>query len=190
MIDSLIRIAPSSTYWAAWVTIASTTALFIFFGGVGFMGSVNDFLSVFQFLLFIPAVLALHSILGPTNPGLSSFFSILALIAMLSIALLQTALVLGLVGFQQTLRPILVLGVLLGAWWIVVGQLSLSTGLFPARLAWLALATGFFYILIAIGFWISGSPEHPLAAIGFLVSAVTLPWWAFLLSRQLGEMAI
>lgn len=188
MIDSLIRISPTSTYWAAWVTIASTAALFIFFGGVGFMGPVNDLLSVFQFLLFIPAVLALYRILGPSNPGLSGLFSILAIIAMMTIALLQTALVLGTVNFEQTLRPILALGVLLGAWWMVVGQLSLSSGLFPDRLAWLALATGFFYILIAVGFWISGSPDHPLAAIGFLVSAITLPWWAFWLSGLLGEM--
>jgi len=188
MIDSLIRIAPGATYWAAWVTILSTAALFIMFGGVGFMGPVNDFLSVFQFLLFIPAVLALHRILGPANPALSGPFSVIAIIAMLAIALLQSALVLGFVDFQQTLRPILAIGAFLGAWWLVVGGLSFISPQFPASLAWLALATGFFYILIAIGYWINGSPDHPLAVVGFLVSAVSLPWWAFLLSRTLREL--
>ncbi len=185
MIENLIRISPSITYWAAWLSIASTAALFILFAGVGFMGPVNDFLSIFQFLALFPAVFALRQILGAGNPAIINLVTVLALLAMATIIFFQTGLVLGFFTFQQTLRPILAVGVLIGIWWMTVGFIGLSGNSFPAGLDWLAILSGFFYILIAVGFWISGSPEHPLAAIGFLVAAVTVPWWLFWLSRLL-----
>jgi len=188
MIESLIRISPSVTYWAAWLSIASTAALFIFFGGVGFMGPANDFLSIFQFLSLIPALFALQRILVDSNASVINIASGLAFVGILIFAMLQAALVVGLVTFSQTLRAILSVGSLIAIWWVAIGFVSLGGDIFPQRWAWLVLISGVFYLLIAVGFWISGSPEHPLAAVGFLVSTITVPWWLFWLSRLLREM--
>jgi hypothetical protein len=88
------------------------------------------------------------------------------------------------VSFEQTLRPILILGVVLGLWWLVTGVLALNGSILPSGLAWTGMIAGASYIVIAIGFWLSG-PQHPLAAIGFLVGAVASPAWAIWLGRLL-----
>lgn len=188
MIESLIRLSPNITYWAAWLSIASTAALFIFFGGIAFMGPVNDFLSIFQFLTLVPALFALRKLLSESSPAIINSVSTIALVAIVIFALLQAALVLGLVSFDQTLRAVLLMGSLIAIWWVALGAVSLNGNIFPQRWAWLVLISGIFYLLIAVGFWISGSPEHPLAAIGFLVATITVPWWLFWLSRMLREM--
>lgn len=183
MIETLMRNAAASSYWFAWLTIVSTLALFIFFGGVGFMGPVNDFLSVFQFLFLIPPILAVGRALA--GKPLIGALTWVGLLGALAIALLQVALLLGRVRFEQSLPYVLYAGVLVGLWLLAAGLFTLGGAPFPARFGWLGVASGVSYLVIAAGYMLAG-PQHPLAAAGFAVGAVTLPWWGFWLSRLLG----
>jgi len=171
-----------SAYLAAVFSILGFIALFIFFAVGGVFGTINDALSVFQFLFLIPVALALYLIFRERWPVLSGLVSLVAILAMGIIAVLQIALVFGLVRFEQTIGTILIVGSFIGLWWVVTGILMGQEGLFPSGLAWAGIIAGASFITIAIGFALRG-PEHPLAAVGFLFGAIAVPVWAFWLGR-------
>ena len=98
--------------------------------------------------------------------------------------MLQILLVVRIVTFEFTIRPILILGVVLGIWWLAIGFLAFNSGALPTGLAWTSIIVGVSFMVIAVGFWIDG-PQHPLAAIGFLVGAIASPVWAIWLGRLL-----
>jgi len=142
------------------------------------MRRTRDAATVFQFLFLIPVALALHRVLSERAPGLSLAVTIAAVLVMAAIAVMQAALVLGFVRFEQTLRPILVLGEVLGIWWLATGILALNQPGFPTGWAWTGIVTGLSYNAIAIGFWIGGQ-QNPLAAVGFVVGAISSSIWTF-----------
>jgi hypothetical protein len=184
MVNYLVDNAGTSAYLAAGFAIVSFVALFIFFAGVAVFGPINDFLSIFQMLFLIPVVLALYQLLRSTAPVLSLLTTIGAVLALASIAVLQIFLVLRIVTFDFTIRPILILGVMLGIWWLVVGVLIFISGTLPTGLGWISMIVGASFLIIAVGFWIDG-PQHPMAALGFLVGAIASPVWAVWLGRLL-----
>jgi len=108
---------------------------------------------------------------------------------MLAMAVLQTLLVLGVIRFEQTLKPILALGAVLGLWWLATSIPSLVHGVLPAGLAWVGIVAGASDIIGAVGFWIGGQ-EHPLAAISFAALALSAPTWAIWLGRVLAAGAV
>lgn len=178
MSESANTFAGWSAYLAAIFSILGFIALFIFFAVGGVFGTINDALSVFQFLFLVPVVLALHQTLRQRWPALSGIVSLVAIVAMLAIAVMQIALVFSFVRFEQTIGAILLLGSLIGLWWIVTGILMRQEAFFPTGLAWAGIIAGASFVIIAIGFSISG-PQHPLAAVGFMVGAIAVPVWAF-----------
>jgi hypothetical protein len=171
-----------SAYLAAVFSILGFLALFIFFAVGGVFGTINDALSVFQFLFLIPVALALYLTFRERWPALSGIVSLVAILAMGIITVLQIALVFGLVRFEQTIGTILIVGSFIGLWWIVIGILMRQEGLYPAGLGWAGIIAGASFIIIAIGFVLEG-PQHPLAAVGFLFGAIAMPVWAFWLGR-------
>ena len=182
MSESLNNFAAWSAYLAAVFSILGFMALFIFFAVGGIFGPINDALSIFQFLFLIPVALALYLIFRERWPALSGIISLVAIVAMLVIAVLQLALVFRFVRFEQTIGTILIVGSFIGLWWIVTGILMRQEVLFPSGLAWAGIIAGASFIIIAIGFALKG-PEHPLAAVGFLLGAIAVPVWAFWLGR-------
>ena len=164
--------------------IIAFAALFIFFAGVPVFGPINDAASVFQMLFLIPVALALHHIFRDSAPTLSLLAVSIAIFAMLVIAVLQSLLVLGLVRFEQTLRTVLLMGGVVGLWWLLAAYLAFGHPAFPSGLAWTSVLAGASGVLLVIGFWLGGQ-QHPLAAAGFLVNAVASPIWAFWLARLL-----
>jgi len=183
---ALLRLAGWSAYAAAGATIISFIALFIFFAVGGIFGPINDLFSVFQMLFLIPVALALHQILADLAPIWSATALLVGIGAMLLIAGLQGALVLGLASFEQTLKPVLATGGLLGLWWLIVGFLTFQHGGLPPGLAWAGLVSGGSFVAIVIGFW-QGGQAHPLAALGFLLGAGAVPVWTIWLGRLLLE---
>ncbi|MDX1612769.1 MAG: hypothetical protein R3300_00590 [Candidatus Promineifilaceae bacterium] len=181
---AFLRLAGWSAYAAAGAAIISFVALFIFFAVGGFFGPINDLFSVFQMLFLIPVALALHQLLGETAPILSAAALVVGIGAMVVLAGLQAALVAGLVAFEQTLRPVLAVGGVLGLWWLAVGYLSFQHDGLPNGLAWAALVSGASFVAIVVGFG-QGGQEHPLAAVGFLIGAVAVPIWSIWLGRLL-----
>ena len=184
MVSYLVNNAGTSAYLAAGFAIISFAALFIFFAGVTVFGPINDFLSIFQMLFLIPVALALYQLLRSTAPTISLLTTAGAVLALAIIAVLQILLVVRIVTFEFTIRPILILGVVLGIWWLATGFLAFNSGALPTGLAWTSIIVGVSFMVIAVGFWIDG-PQHPLAAIGFLVGAIASPVLAIWLGRLL-----
>jgi hypothetical protein len=180
----LVQHAALSAYLAGAAWIASSIALVVFFAGIGIFGPINDALSVFQFLCLIPVALALHRILARHAPALSFGAAAVGIVAMLAVAVLQALLVFGRVGFEQILKPVLLLSGIVGVWWLVTSAVALAYGALPAGLAWAGVAAGASSVLGMVGFWFGGQ-EHPLAAVGFLAVAVSAPPWALWLARGL-----
>lgn len=182
IVDYLVRNADKWAYLAGVTWIVAFVAPFIFFAVGGVFGTINDALSVCQFLFLVPVALALYRILAPYSPALSFGATAMAIGAMLLIAVLQVLLVVGYVRFEQILRPILMLGGILGLWWLATSILSLAYVALPAGLAWVGAVAGVSHVLTAAAFLLWGH-QHPLTAIGFLVVAVAVPVWAFWLGR-------
>lgn len=186
MYSYLVQNAGTFAVWAAIASIISMVALFIFFAVGGVFGPINDVASVFQMLFLIPVALVLHQVFRQSAPAVVSLITIPAILAMLLIAVLQGLLVIKQVRFDQTLPWVLAMGGVVGLWWLVGGLLSLGHSAIPAGLAWAGIISGLSFIAVTIGFWIGGQ-EHPLAAAGFLVGAVSVPVWGFWLGRLLNS---
>ena len=186
MVDSLVLTADKWSYLAGVAWILGFAALFIFFAAGGVFGTINDAISIFQFLFLIPVAMALHRILGLHSPAVSAVAAAFGIGAMLVIAFLQLLLVLGSVQIEQTLRPILLLGAIVGLWWLATSVLGLARGALPAGPAWAGVVAGAAIIVTAIGF-VLGGQQHPLSAAGFAVGAVAVPVWAFWLGKVLGS---
>jgi hypothetical protein len=184
MIEFLIENADTSAYLAGAAWILGFVALFIFFAIGGIFGPINDAISVFQFLFMIPLALALHRLLVQRTFALSMGATIVGIAVMLAMAILQALLVFGAVRFEQTLKPILALGAVLGLWWLATCIPSLAYGMLPAGLAWVGIVAGASNIVGAIGFWIGGQ-EHPLAAASFVALALAAPTWTIWLGQVL-----
>ena len=184
MIDSLVAAAGTASVLAGVAWIAATVALLIMFAGIEVFGPINDALSVFQFLLLIPAALAIHRLLSPHGPPLSLAATIAGIAAMLVFAGLQARLVFRAVRFEQTLNAVLALAAAVGAWWLSTSILSLAQGTLPAGLAWVGVVAGVSNLLTAAAYWTVGQ-EHPLTAAGFSLNAVAVPVWCFWLGMVL-----
>ena len=189
MLDFLVQNAATFAYLAAVATIISFVALFIFFAVGGVFGPINDAASVFQMLFLIPVALTLHQVFRQLNPTLSLTATIITILAMLGIAILQSLLIVQRVRFEQTLKPVLLLGGVIGLWWLVVGALAFSSDTFPAGFAWVSMLAGLSGVLLVVGFWMGGQ-QHPLAAIGFLVNAFASSIWAIWLGQLLSSSQI
>ena len=99
-------------------------------------------------------------------------------------ALLQTLLVINVITFAQTAVTVPAAFGVFGASLMVYGYLSLAKGLLPGRLAGLSIIAGAGYVLVITGY-ILGGQEHPLAAIGGLITVVCYSAWAVWLGRLL-----
>jgi hypothetical protein len=189
MLRILIENAGISAYLAGVFSILAFIALFIMFAGIGIFGPINDALSIFQMLFLIPVFVMVHKIVGDQVPVIMGVLTVAAILALLAIAAMQTLLVLRQVRFEQTLRPILLLGFALAAWWVASGVLSFAEASMPNGLAWAAIASGVSFAVIAVGYLTVG-PQYPLTAIGFLVGAIATPVWSIWMGRLLTSQQV
>lgn len=189
MIEGLIQKAGTLANIAGALSIISGLASFIFYAGIQIFGLISDVTGVVLFLLLIPVALAAHRILNPISPSVSLVASVIGIAAMLVYAVLQAALLLGLVQYEQSLPYMLLTIGLVGVWLFLTGVLAFWMDAFPAGLAWVGMIGGLGLVLSLVGFWIGGQ-EHPLAGIGFLVSFFALPIWCFWLSRLLKSQVL
>lgn len=173
-------------YLAAIATIISYGALFIFFARGGIFGPINDAASVFQMLFLIPVALAIHEIFRHNSPALSLIVVSIGILAMVIIAILQGALVLQFVRFEKTLNSVLWMGGVLGGWWLFNGWFSLMNDMFPELFSWLGIVCGVSALVLVVGFR-RGGQNHPLAVIGFLTNAISVPIWTIWMGNILSS---
>jgi hypothetical protein len=117
-------------------------------------GTLNDACIAVQYLLTIPLALSLRRILQPHAPTLINAATIEGIASMLAVVALQTALVFGVVTFQQQVLWVslaMIIGV--GAWLVITGLVARSTGRLPNSVRMSLVAVPYlFYPLWA--FWL------------------------------------
>ena len=174
--------------WSAYINAAAGIIGFVslvaFFSAGQPFGTINDSASVFFALSLIPLALTLHHLHRSLVPPLSLVGTTIGIAAMFTVAILQALLVFGVVQFGQTLRAVLAANGVIGVWLVLNGILARSGSTLPQGLAWVSIVAGIGLVLVIVGFWIGGH-EHPLTAVGGLVSVIGLSIWAIWLARLL-----
>lgn len=97
-------------------------------------GPLNDICIIIQYLLALPIVLALHQLFKAHAPGLSRLAMLFGIVGIIAVMALQLLLVAGVVTFEEQLGPVMVAGLVAGAWFVITGYLGRSTGKLPGGL--------------------------------------------------------
>lgn len=181
---TLFRLAGWSAYFNATVFTLSLVALMLFFSIGGFWGSLNDSLSVFWVLSFIPLAAALYQINRSVNGPISLAGSVIGIAAMIVFAVLQTLLVFSIVRFEQTFSAVLTMTALIGLFAVIHAFLARAGHSLPAGLIWVMIIYGIASLIGALGFQIGGE-QHPLAMIGLLLTAISGLIWVIWFGRLL-----
>ena len=181
---ALFRLAGWSAYFNATVFVLSLVALMLFFSIGGFWGTLNDSLSIFWMLSFIPLSIALYQINRVVNAPISLVSSIIGIAAAIAFAVMQLLLVFGLVRFEQTFTAVLATTAIFGLSVLVQALLARAGHSIPARLIWVMVIYGIASLIGAIGFQIGGE-QHPLAMIGLLLTAISGLIWVIWFGRLL-----
>lgn len=174
--------------WSAYLSVAATWLgfiLLVLFFSIGQpFGTLNDTASVLQVLFMIPVAIALHR-LAPVNalqPSLAT--AVIGIGAMSIIAVLQSLIAINPALYPVLTGAVLVAGGGLGVWLVLANYLCRQYALLPNRLAWLGIITGLSYVVLVIGFLLSGQ-ENILFGIGSLMVIIIYPIWAIWLGRRL-----
>lgn len=186
MEQSLIRLAGRSAFAHAALTILSVITLLLFFTLGGFWGPLNDLLSVFWVLTFVPITLWLYRLHRPVNASLSLATAILGIAAALTFAALQLLLVIGVVRFAQTVATIHTLGGAIGLSLLLPGLLARARRTLPPRIYWATIILGAGFAVAAAGFW-TGGMWNPLTSAGFAVAMIAGLVWGIWLGQLLGN---
>jgi hypothetical protein len=167
--------------WAALLSAVATlgTAVtgILFFAVNQAFGKVNDIFSVFQVVLMLPVAVALYLLTRQGYGWLALLALAVGCISMIVVAVLQTLLVAGRVGFEQTIAQGLAAGAVIGLWLVVANALALAAGALPWGLVAFGFAAGAGYLLTALGFH-RGRQQHPLFYAGSLLMVVGYSVWA------------
>ena len=181
---ALFRLAGWSAYFNATVFVLSLVALMLFFSIGGFWGTLNDSLSIFWMLSFIPLSIALYQINRAMNVPINLVSSIIGISAAIAFAVMQFLLVFGMVRFEQTFTAVLVMTAIFGLSVLVQALLARAGNSLPAGLIWVMIIYGIAALIGAIGFQIGGE-QHPLAMIGLLLTAISGLIWVIWFGRLL-----
>lgn len=104
-------------------------------------GMLNDSCVALQYLLTIPIALALYRILRPYNPGLISIATVVGIAMMILVAVLQLALIFGILPFErQVVWASLAMIVGVGSWLMCTGLVARATEKLPHSVLMSALA--------------------------------------------------
>jgi hypothetical protein len=182
--DTLFRLAGWSAYFNAAVFLLSLVALMLFFSIGGFWGTINDSLSIFWMLSFIPLVVAFYQINRSVNAPISLASSIIGISAAIVFAVLQLLLVLGLVRFEQTFTAVLTMTGIFGLAVLIHALLARAGHTLPPGLNWVMIIYGIASVIGAVGFQIGGE-QNPLAMIGLLLTAISGLVWVIWFGRLL-----
>ena len=181
---TLFRLAGWSAYFNAAVFLLSLVALMLFFSIGGFWGRINDSLSIFWMLSFIPLVVAFYQINRTVNSPISLASSIAGISAAIVFAVLQFLLVFGLVRFEQTFTAVLTMTGIFGLSVLIHALIARTGHTLPPGITWVMIIYGVASVLGAVGFQIGGE-QHPLAMIGLLLTAISGLVWVIWFGRLL-----
>jgi hypothetical protein len=174
--------------WSAYVSAAANILGFVtllaFFAVGEPFGVINDLTTVILGLSMVPLAFVLHKRHQRAAPRLSFGTFVIGVLAMVSAAVLQALLVLGLVRFELTLVAVPIAFGVIGVWLVLNSYLGRSSGTLPKGLIRVGIAAGGGFVLVTIGVLLGG-PQHPLAAVGGLTAVICYPVWAVWFGRLL-----
>jgi hypothetical protein len=174
--------------WSAYVSAAANILGFVtliaFFAVGEPFGVINDLTTVILALSMVPLAFVLHRLHQRTAPRLSVGAFVFGIFAMVSAAVLQALLVLGLVRFELTLVAVPVAFGVIGLWLVLNSYLGRNSGTLPSGLIWIGIIAGSALVLVLVGVLLGG-PQHPLAAVGGLTAVICYPVWAIWFGRLL-----
>lgn len=149
---------------AAVATVIGAVTIVAFFARGGFWGALNDASSVVLMLATIPVALVIAAIESENFTTLVLAPTAIGILTMFATAILQALLVARRVTFEQTKRPVLLLGAVVGLWYLSVAAFAGHSAI-DGVLGWFALVSGVGFIAIGYGF-LAGGERHPLSVIG------------------------
>lgn len=161
-------------------------AIVLFFAVGQPFGTVNDAALLVMTVSLLPIMLA-HYELGGVVPLWPARLSLVgSAIAVIAWAVLQAALVIGVVTFDYehaatgTFAVSSTLQVLIGLW--IAGASLLAGPWLPWVTRWLGVAAGVGIVVMSAGLLLGGV-NHPLSYVGGVGYQLILPIWAWRLSR-------
>jgi hypothetical protein len=136
----LYRLASTSSWVATVAFVLSAIAIALFFAGAGsFWGPVNDALIVVTAIALIPVVLAVGRQGGDHGSPWTGILTIATIAGLVLMATGQSLLIVGRLSLDGSyvtggigLLPLLI-------WMVLVAVLSLSVGVLPSSVGWLAV---------------------------------------------------
>jgi hypothetical protein len=168
MMDTIVEGSRTEgTAWL-WITINAAYAsgilatvglvfLILFFAGVPVFGPLNDIAVIIQYLLLLPIMFRIHSMLATRSQKLRAAALMVGLAGAIAVIVLQSMLVLGLVTFRRQITLVIPAFLICMLWFVLVERLGGSKGYVPA---------GTFFSIMA----------------GLVVG---YPFWAFKLAKNL-----
>jgi hypothetical protein len=180
-------LAGPSTWLALVALVLSGIALALFFAGAGaYWGPVNDVLIVVAVLALIPAVQTVDRLAGNHGAPWTRIITIAALAGIVLMATGQSLLVAGRLSLDGSYVTGGIGVIPFLAWIALVAVLSLSSGVLPAAVGWLAVAS-----LAAIGAMavIATFTMGPLLWVSGIAVVVALGAWLAALASSLGAVA-
>ena len=176
------------------MAIVGLIALITFFAVGGPFGMANDILAIPGFIVLIPVAFALYKIGREKNVAMSLLAFSAMLAGVIAVVVLQVALIIDVLPFQDQLPLVLGGGSLLGLWYALGSYLARV--ILPKGLVRFGIATGGIIICGAVFFWIglmlqggsmgnmtdqdAFSNLHPLIMLGFMlviISYLLSPIW-------------
>jgi hypothetical protein len=135
--------------WFAYASGVVSTIGVVFFVAMlavkGPFGRLNDICVMIQYLLALPIPLALHRLLQARAPFLSKLAMLIGILGMMAVVVLQFLLIVGVLSFSEQVGPVtFALVVVVGAWLVITGYLSRSTGKLPRSMLVSILAVPYF----------------------------------------------
>jgi hypothetical protein len=181
------RLAGPSTWLALVALVLSGIALALFFAGAGaYWGPVNDVLIAVAVLALIPAVLAVDRLAGNHAAPWTRIITIAALAGIVLMATGQSLLVAGRLSLDGSYVTGGIGVIPFLAWIALVAVLSLSSGVLPTAVGWLAVASLAAIVAMAV---IAAFTMGPLLWVSGIAVVVALGAWLAALASSLGAVA-
>lgn len=142
----LYRVAAWCAYSSAAVGAVGVLSLIVFFVVGEPYGTLNDIAVLVQYLLALPVVLAIHTVMRMRSPQLSMITTAIGLIGIIVVIVLQLLLIIRVLTFVQQSVPVSVaLFVGVNGWILLVGYMTLKIEDVRSSRVWLAVA-GWSYV--------------------------------------------
>lgn len=160
MMDTIVEDNRTDGAGWLWITINAAYAsgilaavglvfLILFFTGLPVFGPLNDIAVIIQYLLLLPIMFRIHSMLVTRSQKLRAAALAVGLAGAIAVIILQSMLVLGLVPFRQQITLVIPAFLICMLWFVLVERLGGSQGFVPEG-TFLSVMAG---LVVGYPFW-------------------------------------